>query len=366
MPLDHLTFTRFLAALSVVIFHYGATTAPFDSAPTNAIFQAGPIAVSYFYALSGFIMAIAYYKLSKNNTQRRINSGKYWLARFARIYPVYLIALLLVFFANFQENRHDITALLLNVSLLQSWFSGYPLSLNAPGWSLSVEAFFYLCLPLIITFVYRFGKQGLLFATIIIWLATQLLHTYLLNSPNYQPHNALHDFIYYNPLMHINTFLLGLIVGVYFKEHYQLLRTKSINNRITLLFLSIFIASLLMLQPHFPQLLGIAVDFTNGLLAPLSLLFIVLLARDESGFVQILAHPWLVLLGEASYSLYILQRPAYGIYEKLIASPIAIPEYLNFYAYLIFLITLSVISFKFFETPARQLIKSWGNRYLHH
>ncbi|HHC74937.1 MAG TPA: acyltransferase [Thiothrix sp.] len=368
MPLDHLTFTRFLAALSVVIFHYGATTAPFDSSPTNAVFQAGPIAVSYFYALSGFIMAIAYYQLANssrksNQQQQPIKIGKYWLARFARIYPVYLLALLLVFFANFQENRQAITALFLNISLLQAWFSGYPLSLNSPGWSLSVEAFFYFCLPFLILFAYRFGKQSLLLVTIIIWIATQGLHTFLLNSPSYQAHNALHDFIYYHPLMHINTFLLGLMVGIYFKENYTLLRTNEISNRILLFLLVILIASLLMLQPHFPQLFGINIDFTNGLLAPLSLLFIVILARDDSGFAQILAHPWLVLLGEASYSLYILQRPAYGIYEKLIATPLAIPEFLSFYVYLLFLITLSIASFKLFETPARQLIRSWGNRY---
>lgn len=374
MPLDHLTFTRFLAALSVVIFHYGATTVPFDSSPTNAVFQAGPIAVSYFYALSGFIMAIAYYQLSNQlanlsvnhkNSRKPIKIGKYWLARFARIYPVYLLALLLVFFANFQENQQDITALLLNLSLLQAWFSGYPLSLNSPGWSLSVEAFFYFCLPFIILFVYRFGKQSLLLITLIIWVATQLLHTFLLNSPNYQAHNALHDFIYYHPIMHINTFLLGLVVGIYFKENYELLKTDAISNRIILFLIGCLIASLLMLQPHFPQLFGIAIDFTNGLLAPLSLLFIVILARDSSGFAQILAHPWLVLLGEASYSLYILQRPVYGIYEKLIASPLAIPEFLSFYVYLIFLTILSIASFKLFETPARQFIKSWGSRYFY-
>ncbi|MGV6810560.1 MAG: acyltransferase family protein [bacterium] len=368
MPLDHLTFTRFLAALSVVIFHYGATTAPFDSSPTNAVFQAGPIAVSYFYALSGFIMAVAYYQLANlpkqpNYKRKPLKIGKYWLARFARIYPVYLLALLLVYFASFQENQQDNTALLLNLSLLQAWFSGYPLSLNSPGWSLSVEAFFYFCLPFFIIFAYRFGRKSLLLLTLIIWIVTQSLHTFLLNSPSYQAHNALHDFIYYHPLMHLNTFLLGLVVGIYFKEHYALLKTDAISNRIFLFLLGLLIASLLMLQPHFPQLFGIHIDFTNGLLAPLSLLFIVILARDDSGFAQILAHPWLVLLGEASYSLYILQRPAYGIYEKLIASPLAIPDFLSFYVYLLFLIVLSIASFKLFETPARRLVKSWGNRY---
>jgi len=352
MRLDHLTFTRFIAALSVVIFHYGSTTTPFDIAPFSHVFQAGPIAVSYFYSLSGFIMAIAYYRPDKPDFNKR----KYWLARFARIYPVYLLALLLVFAANYKDLEDGSSALLLNLSLLQAWIPGYPLSLNSPGWSLSVEAFFYLCLPFLILYAYRAGIKKLVWFSVILWLGTQILHTALLNSSAYEPHNHLHDFIYYNPLMHINTFLIGLVGGIFFKKNYHYLQSQQAPNQLLLLSSFVLICLLIIIQATFEENYGFNIDLTNGLIAPLSLVFIIALSCDTGRLSRWFSLPIFVLLGEASYSLYILQRPVHGLYEKLIATPLGIPDYLDFYAYLTVLILVSILSYRWFETPARQLI----------
>ena len=362
MRLDHLTFTRFLAALTVVIFHYGGHLAPFNLQPFDQLFQAGPIAVSYFYALSGFIMAIAYYR---PNSPENFNRWKYWLARFARIYPVYLVALLLVFFANYRQTgnatenatENAVTQLLLNLSMLQAWVPTYPLSLNSPGWSLSVEAFFYLCLPLLLWIIYRGGLKILMGFSVVLWFATQLLHIYYLNSADYRPLNALHDFIYYNPLMHLNTFLAGLMVGIVF---YTKLMHKPPHRYNTVLLLSTMavIVLLLILRPRFDLWFSLQIDYTNGLIAPLFLLFIVLLARSQGLISTLLAAPSLVLLGEASYSLYILQRPVYGLYHNYFAKHLAVSELWHFYFYLLLLIALSIASYKLFETPLRQWINT--------
>jgi len=361
MRLDHLTFSRFLAALSVVIFHYGGHLAPFNLQPFDQVFQAGPIAVSYFYALSGFIMAIAYYR---PKTPENFNRWKYWLARFARIYPVYFIALLLVFVANYTKMDNASTQLLLNVSMLQAWIPSYPLSLNSPGWSLSVEAFFYLCFPFLLWIIYRGGLKSLMFLSIVLWIATQLLHTYWLNSPDYVPLNALHDFIYYNPLMHLNTFLAGLMVGILFKDKH-IRTTPSRYNNLLLLLTIVTIVLLLIIRPSFPIWFGIEIDYTNGLIVPSFLLFIILLARSQGIITTLLATPILVLLGEASYSLYILQRPVYGIYHNYIARHLSVSEQWHFYFYLLLLIAVSIASYKLFETPIRQWINtsvSWQKK----
>lgn len=354
MRLDHLTFTRFLAALTVVIFHYGGHLAPFNSQPFDQVFQAGPIAVSYFYALSGFIMAIAYYR---PNTPENFNRWRYWLARFARIYPVYLVALLLVFGDNYSKTDAAIEPLLLHVTMLQAWIPSYPLSLNSPGWSLSVEAFFYVCFPFFLWLIYRGGLKTLMRFSIALWLVTQIVHIYSLNSAAYLPMNALHDFIYYNPLMHLNTFLAGLMVGVLFQDKYANTTPSRYNNRLLLL-TSVLIVVLLMIRPSIPIWIGIEIDYTNGLIAPLFLLFIVLLARSQGIITTLLAAPSLVLLGEASYSLYILQRPVYGIYHNYLAKHLAVSELWHFYIYLILLIVVSIASYKLFETPVRQWVNS--------
>ena len=85
-PINSLTATRGFAALLVVVFHYGCTVFPFNQA--EHFFRNGNLAVNYFFVLSGFVMYSAY-------SQRQITYGYFIRRRFARIYPAYLLAVLL-------------------------------------------------------------------------------------------------------------------------------------------------------------------------------------------------------------------------------------------------------------------------------
>jgi peptidoglycan/LPS O-acetylase OafA/YrhL len=254
MKLDQLTFTRYLAALSVVFFHYGNTVFPASIAWLNPIVAMGSIAVSYFYALSGFIMAIAYYE--SDQAHYHLHARRYWLARLARLYPVYLVALVLMITAKWQTTGSDLLTVFLSLSMLQAWIPGYPLTLNAPGWSISVEMFFYLCLPLLLPLAYRFSLTKLTIAAFLLWLITQITHTALLNSANYKLFNSLHDFIYYNPIMHLNTFALGLVAGIYLKQGEFAYFSQAKINKIGLLITICAISSLLILRHAF-------IDFTH-------------------------------------------------------------------------------------------------------
>ena len=355
MQLDQITFTRFIAALSVVFFHYGQNVFPANIPALFENITAGPIAVGYFYVLSGFIMAIAYYQTDKNK-QKLIDKKKYWIARFARIYPVYLIALLLIVAAKIKVIAQNPEQLPLHLLLLQSWIPGYPITLNTPGWSLSVEAFFYLCLPFLLLWIYRFGIRSLLIFTIILWLVTQVILLTGINSSQYAPKTSLHDFIYYNPLMHLNSFIAGLVVGVFIK-HQATTRFERKDNTTALAFSFLVIFLLIWGRPHLETILGYKLAFTNGLLAPAFLYFIVLLAKDNGRVAKLFSHYWLVLLGEASYSLYILQKPIHGLYDKIIVPRLALSDTQHFYIFLFILIILSIISYKFVETPARRFIR---------
>ena len=358
MQLDQITFTRFIAALTVVFFHYGQSVFPANISFLFENVTEGPIAVGYFYVLSGFIMAIAYYQ-PKKNKQVAINKKKYWLARFARIYPVYLIALLLIVAAKYKDISASWEALPLHLFLLQSWVPGYPITLNTPGWSLSVEAFFYLCFPFILIWVYKVGTKPLFIFTLILWLVTQIVLLDQLNSDAYAPKSLLHDLIYYNPLMHLNSFVAGILCGIYLKRNsnnYENRINQSKNTVLLLLSLAL-IFLLIWARPFLEQLLNIKLAFTNGLLTPAFLLFIVLLARNKGRISKILSYSGLVLLGEASYSLYIIQKPVHGIYDKIIVPRVALSETSHFYIFLVILIITSIISYKIFETPMRKIIR---------
>jgi len=360
LQLDQITFTRFIAALTVVFFHYGQSVFPANIPFLFENITAGPIAVGYFYVLSGFIMAIAYYQPDQKN-QKAITKKKYWLARFARIYPVYLIALLVIVAAKYKGLAENWAELPLHLFLLQSWIPGYPITLNTPGWSLSVEAFFYLCFPFLLLWVYKAGTKPLIMFTLILWFATQTLLLSLLNSAEYAPKAHLHDFIYYNPLMHLNSFTAGMICGIYLKRgtngNYANNNSPYKNNTIWVILSFGLVFLLIWARPHLETLLGIKLAFTNGLLAPVFLLFIVLLAKNKGIIAKVFSYSWLVLLGEASYSLYILQKPVYGIYDRIVVPRIALSEALHFYIFLFLLIVISILSYKLLETPMRRAIR---------
>ncbi len=298
-------------------------------------------------------MAIAYYQPEQIN-QNAISKKRYWLARFARIYPVYLLALLLIVAAKFKGLADHWQELPLHLALLQSWIPGYPITLNTPGWSLSVEAFFYLCFPFLLIWVYKLGTKPLAIFTVVLWLVTQTILLTQLNSNEYAPKSLLHDFIYYNPLMHLNSFVAGLLCGIYLKRNPS---TNGNSNTLWLILSFCLIFLLIWARPHLEVLLSIKLAFTNGLLAPVFLLFIVSLARHKGVVTKIFSYSWLILLGEASYSLYILQKPVHGVYDKIIVPRIALSETTHFYIFLIMLIIISILSYKFFETPMRKAIR---------
>ncbi len=350
MQINQITFTRFIAALSVVFFHYGSHTLPSSLPWLKESITAGPIAVNYFYVLSGFIMAIAYYQV---NAAPPLSKKRYWVARFARIYPVYLVALLLMAVASFSELRQAPLALPLHLTMLQAWLPGYPMTLNNPGWSLSVEAFFYLCFPFLLALIYRTGLKYLAVATVIFWLVSQYILLKGINGSEYAVNGALHDFVYYNPLMHINAFLAGLVCGVLFKRNAD---KFSITKPIWLVGSLLLIIVLLEARPWLESLIGLNIAYTNGLIAPAFLLFIWLLAASQGRVKSWLSHPLLVLLGEASFSLYILQKPVFGLYNKLLEKRLNLNDVTDFYIALILLIIISIASYKLFEAPARSLI----------
>ena len=60
MRIEQLTFTRFLAAIPIVLFHYSREIFPFNTPALNFWVVNANMGVSYFFILSGFVMAIAY------------------------------------------------------------------------------------------------------------------------------------------------------------------------------------------------------------------------------------------------------------------------------------------------------------------
>lgn len=142
---------RFVAALYVFLFHIqirwplGEPNSPF-----GAFLNQGATAMTLFFMLSGYVL------MSRYSTQKKLNLAVFTANRIARIYPVYLLTLLITLpwmlpgdidgvLQLPQTLRAALAAILILVIallLLQAWLTPLFSFWNFGGsWSISVEAF---------------------------------------------------------------------------------------------------------------------------------------------------------------------------------------------------------------------------------
>ncbi|ROP36566.1 peptidoglycan/LPS O-acetylase OafA/YrhL [Saccharothrix texasensis] len=147
--LPSLTGLRFVAALAVFLFH---VSLPFPNitlfadqdlvADVYRVFApAGGLGVTFFFVLSGFILT---WSARGGDTTPR-----FWRRRAAKVVPPYLVTLVIAWAVLAPET--ELWKAVVNIFMLQSWVPDVSTfwALNSPGWSLSVEAFFYLMFPVL-------------------------------------------------------------------------------------------------------------------------------------------------------------------------------------------------------------------------
>ena len=89
--IDPLTSVRFFAALSVVFFHEAPKLqSSLGSGFLYRFFSLGYTGVSFFFFLSGFVLALAYFR-----DRSELDVARFFKSRFARIYPLLFVCLLL-------------------------------------------------------------------------------------------------------------------------------------------------------------------------------------------------------------------------------------------------------------------------------
>lgn len=350
MRIEQLTFTRFLAAISIVIFHYGKEIFPFNTEWTSFLFRQANVGVSFFFILSGFVMVIAYWQKEK------ISAANYFLKRFARIYPVCLLAALMLlgfkgaeYFLFPDKSDLNLVDFFLSLSLFQAFIPAKAMSFNTPAWSITVECFFYLLFPLLFNQVYKKVSYKKLFIPIVlIWTISQFALHFLLDSSFYTGYpSASHNFIYYFPLMHLNEFLIGNLAALFFMF---VMKHKSLKTDLWILITLVFGAIALRYNT--------VLSFHNGLLAVLFVPLILFISSNKGYFTKINNWPFLIFLGEISYGVYILQKPVFmGVKASFMVLNINNPTVL-FYVGIGVLLLVSALSFKYVETPLRKKISS--------
>lgn len=349
-----LTSLRFFAALHVVFFHY-LTPLLAGWQGLARISSNGHTSVSFFFALSGFVLAHNY---SAQGLSAPAARRQFWLKRFARIYPVYLFALAacapFVVLHRFTQDHGAKAALKLfvsavtNLTAMQAWFPPLSSAWNAPSWSISVEAFFYFAFPWLSRWLLSLERKWLALVAIWLWsLLVPLLALGLHLAPTTASPvaSALGPFLRYGPLLHLPAFAFGVVLTTV-RGALQL-PPFALPAAIVGLLVSLWLA---------PESLSLVLN--DGGLLPLHGILILAVATPKNAFNRILHHPTLVLFGEASYSLYILQVPVWLWLWPLL--PETAPN-LSRLIYLACVLSISVASYLWFEVPARRyLIKGWS------
>jgi peptidoglycan/LPS O-acetylase OafA/YrhL len=354
--LPGLTSIRFLAAIAVVFSHYSELGLLHLPAWLFHFVDGGRSAVSMFFALSGFILTFTY-----RDSLRSGGARAFYVARFARIYPVVLLGLALVAPVMIYLLHADDSARLLQwfsqknaipwsivaslacqLLLINAWFpfAAINQSWNGPSFSVSCEAFFYAMFPSLLRRFDTLGTRRVLPICIAAWIAQGVGIALILQ---FVPITRSYFLVFMLPLLRIAEFVLGIGAAFLFMS----MREQG-GDRRTLALMLVGVATAALIALSFWQPLVPAFYLQS----PFFAMLILGLALLERPIIGVLNARWLVRLGEASYSLYLLHVPI--AYIALLAGF----DRADGWIVLPLSVWFSIIVFHFYEEPMRRAIRA--------
>lgn len=355
--LNALTGLRAIAAAMILIEHASVFKIP---GATSGRLDHG---VSFFFVLSGFILAYVYPRFDGAK-----DVAKFFAARISRIWPAYLVSLLLAAVAlRMPANQF----LLPNIFMVQGWIPSWPyyFSYNAPSWSVSTEMFFYLAFPALIfrwerTWLWKWLAAGAL-VIFLIWLVGEM-HLPRLSMSN---EATQHGVLYINPLARIFEFVSGMVACL----AYRRLRTSMRElPKIYLSILEVMISIIAVASicdglsfsmfPHFMRTAGAqwTSKSSDVLIFPV---LIFLFAFGEGSLSKLLGSRLMILLGEISFSVYLTHQTVFYYYVK--RWPSQSTDYTGFTICVLTTLLLSLCIWTMIEMPFRNAVKSWLNSRSH-
>ncbi|MER2607124.1 MAG: acyltransferase [Siculibacillus sp.] len=363
--LDALTSLRFFAALMVLVYHYWQSF--LKDVPMPAPLTMGYAGVSFFFLLSGFILAYNY-----EQDGRFANGGfrRYAIGRAARIFPTYLLSI--VVFLPFLASaiaKEGLTAkyaaaLLATPLALQAWLPGSVTVINYPGWSISTEMFFYLVFPFLVGPAFRRPERTAALALLFLlatWTVQSLVWAKV--APGIDLFSGslgsidpaierIADTIKYFPPTRAGEFVLGVALCALWRKGRvprdgRLLLTTALGAG----------AALVVLEPVLPQ-----PALFNGATV-VAWVPLVLWGAGASGGV--LGRPMFVLAGRISFALYLLHATvayyAHAVDKHLAAGRLAQhPELFMALTAAVAVLTAIVVFDRIEEPMRRWVTRRWA------
>jgi len=277
VPLD---IARFIAAISVVLYH-------FISRPESMVFpdlaeltKFGYLGVPFFFIISGFVIA-----MSASNR----SAMQFAISRFVRLYPALwagvVFTVLVTYILN--ESSYSVFQVLANFTLLNEYL-GFE-DVDGVYWTLKAELKFYACIFILV------GLR--LFDMYKIWLTIWLLITIMYSSISQPFFMGWFISPEYSPF-----FIAG--VGFYLVHHHGM-------NGYNLLVLSV--AALLSCFHAYEQTSGFILNTQREdrlISVAIVLLMFVFMYFLALGRFKLRSRRWYVTLGALTYPLYLIHNVA--------------------------------------------------------
>lgn len=345
-----LTGLRFIAALYVFLFHMHLNWPLTQFKFFDRFFSHGAVGMIVFFMLSGFVLTYQY----KGELDNR---RKYLVSRMARIYPVYVVAAIATLpwlGVSFEESvktgvAQTILLVTANALLLQAWFPQFFSYWNGgASWSISVEAFCYLTLPIILPAILRLDTKQQR-NLVIVCLSLAVLPSLVLRYFETQTPTVFYSM----PIFRLPEFVIGCVTCVAWASG-RLAPPKGLT--VTVVFLT-FCYYLGDASSRLPTYIG-----HNWIAVPTIGFLIFGLAHNRGLFARILSTDVFLWLGKVSYCFYSFQVLVLLVIrdfhsEIVNFAPLLGDNRMLLGASFLTLLGLSAIGYHAIEEPARRMIK---------
>jgi len=321
-----LTGVRFFAVLHIFMFHLWVL---FDSEkqaeaanlmegfrllpePLITFFSHGWMSTSFFFILSGFVLSYLYWGEDGQLVGKR---RVFWFKRFARIYPIHLIVLLITFllvgswYLTYRNLWELVPSAIATLFLVQAWFPPWVPEWSWPTWTISALLFLYLIMPWLMSAMAKLNRQQMLMLMValpfISLLPTTIYAFYF--PPGSEPVQNWQIFIGSTPLFWVPQFAGGMLLSRYlgisrFCNQWRPEKTRLFARGDLAMLAVIAIAFTPGIEEPFKYFLR------HGLLMPLFMLIIVDFARGHGVAARLFSLPGTGFLGETAFSLFIWQN----------------------------------------------------------
>ncbi|MCU1589897.1 MAG: acyltransferase [Frankiales bacterium] len=351
-PLPSLTGWRAVAAVIVFGDHALGVVSQSRLSPLRHLFGQGQAALSFFFILSGFVLV---WSRHEKDSHRR-----YFQRRIARIVPNHWLgwALSIPVIVLVEHGRVSPGPAVTNLFLVQSWVPSvrYYFSMDAPSWSLAVEAVFYALLPFVLPLLLRMSRRtrllmmcGAALATVAI-AAAGSTSPFLPNLPDTARRTTDFWWVYILPLARLPEFLFGSLLALEVADG----RLRAVPR---------YAAVLAAVGGYFAA--GLVSTSAFSVSAITLLPFSLLIAASAHGDLErrgwLISSGWVVRLGEWTYAFYLVHQLVLRIFYVWQPAPStsASRAALEWLLLLLISTALGAAMHQFWERPLEARLRRW-------